>query len=126
MKLLFDEDVSPTLVQAVNVRGYEATSVRDRARLSQRDWLVRDLAVEEDRVIVTVNGDDFRQLLGNEPLHPGLIILRDATRQQAEQDLLTIIEYLEAQPDAPATYMVNRVIQLERDGTITDQVLPPL
>jgi hypothetical protein len=43
VKLWFDEDLSPTLVQVANEPGFEATCNRDRATLGSSDSALRRL-----------------------------------------------------------------------------------
>ena len=55
MKLWFDEDLSPTLVQVANERGFEATCNRDRGLLGATDAELRAIVQAEGFVLVTDN-----------------------------------------------------------------------
>lgn len=75
MKLFIDECLSPELARRINEGGeFEAIHPRDRGRLRDKDARVLQRCLEEDRVIVTENAIDFRKLIGNVELHPGMII----------------------------------------------------
>jgi predicted nuclease of predicted toxin-antitoxin system len=62
--------------------------------LRDPDHVVFARAVEEDRVIVTENADDFRKLAGGVDVHPGLIILPSVARAAAQQLMDVAIEHL--------------------------------
>ena len=62
MKLWFDEDLSPTLVQVANERGFQATCNRDRGVLGAKDAVLRRLVQAEGFVLVTDNATDFRPM----------------------------------------------------------------
>jgi predicted nuclease of predicted toxin-antitoxin system len=53
VKLWFDEDLSPTLVQVVNELGLEATCNRDRAMLGSSDPAPRRAVNDEGFVLVS-------------------------------------------------------------------------
>lgn len=59
MKLLIDENLSPSIAQALCIDGIDACHVRDRKMLGRLDSRVLDKALQEDRVLVAANVDDF-------------------------------------------------------------------
>ena len=71
MKLWFDEDLSPTLVQVAHERGFEATCNRDRDLLGIKDPRLRRIVQSEDYVLVTDNASDFRPMYRRDDIHPG-------------------------------------------------------
>jgi predicted nuclease of predicted toxin-antitoxin system len=75
VRLWFDEDLSPTLVQVAQERGFEATCNRDRAVLGINDPQLRQTAQREDFVLVTDNASDFRPMYARDEVHPGLIVM---------------------------------------------------
>jgi predicted nuclease of predicted toxin-antitoxin system len=107
VRFLVDENLSPRLAAVFNELGYDATSVRDRGRLGMSDAAVLAWAVEEDRVIVTANGDDFRELIGQVDLHPGLWILPSAATNPASKLLRKAAAFACAQDEVAAAYMVT-------------------
>jgi predicted nuclease of predicted toxin-antitoxin system len=114
---LVDECLSPELAQRLAKLGYDATSNRDRAKLGKLDSLIFEYAVQEDRIIVTQNADDFRNLVGNAELHPGLIILTANSIQKSWEQLERAIKHVSppTKLSASATGITEgQVIHLER------------
>jgi hypothetical protein len=109
MKFLVDENLSPRLAAHLAQRGYDATSLRDRGGLGKKDPAVLDMA-----------------LVGRVELHPGLVILPNAATEPATRLLDAIIDSMTAQEEAPASYMINRVVTADADGSIRAELLPDI
>jgi predicted nuclease of predicted toxin-antitoxin system len=78
-RFLIDENLSPQLAHHLRaVHGYEAVHVNEIGLQGGSDADVLARAVAEDRIVVTSNAEDFRQLGRRTPDHPGLAVLRDA------------------------------------------------
>lgn len=129
MRLWFDEDLSPTLVQVAQELGFEATCNRDRGVLGISDALLRQLVHSEGFVLVTDNASDFRPMYAREDVHPGLIVV-PAGYGRARQQTLTrdVISWivnaaLESNHTA-ADYMLDRLVEIEQDGSVTTYELP--
>jgi predicted nuclease of predicted toxin-antitoxin system len=101
VKFLVDEDLSPRLVRDLHNMGYEATSVRDRGRLGLLDHHVLEWAIAEDRIIVTANAADYRELVGNAGMHPGLWILPNVALDPASKFLRDAATLVEARMRSP-------------------------
>ena len=56
---------------------------------------ILDFCVGEDRVCVTNNAGDFRELVGSVDLHPGLIVLPNVARESQLQLLEQALEVIE-------------------------------
>ena len=127
LRLLIDECLSPSLVEAAIAAGHhESTCLRDRGLAGLKDWDVTAFAIEHDFTLVTRNAFDFRGggppspggLYGWQPLHAGLVCL-DAEDGFgfATQHLLFVhaLELLRENSD-----MVNQVLEVFRqaDGSI--------
>ncbi len=84
-KLLVDEDLSPSVAQALCAEGIDACHVRDRDMLGVKDHGVLDRAFEEDRILVTANVDDFVRLARKRELHAGIISIEDGGLYRDEQ-----------------------------------------
>jgi len=121
MRFFIDEDLSPALVQDCHQAGYDATCSRDRAMLSATDREVALLCMDEDRVLVTNNADDFLKLAEDAGLHPGLVVMPLATKGQERTWMATAIHSIEQQAEKeggePAALMVNHVVEVEDDST---------
>lgn len=126
MRFFIDECISPTLSRHLNESGlHDAVHPRDRARLRDPDHVVFGRAIEEDRVVVTENADDFRKLAGAVELHPGLIILPSVARVEAQRLMdLAIAHIMEANGERPQDLLVNSVLTITVDGHIRIDPLP--
>ena len=62
VKLLLDESLSPAVAVALVADGIDACHVRDRGILGATDPQVLERAFLEDRVLVTLNVNDFVKL----------------------------------------------------------------
>jgi len=69
-------------------------------------------------VIVTENARDFRALLADAELHPGLIILPAIDRDGTWRLLSKLIDFLTARGD-PMKIMVNHVAEIDVQESIT-------
>lgn len=129
MKLWIDECLSPTLVDEADARGYAAACNRDRGLLGVGDRLVFTRAADEDFIFVTNNEGDFRALCEASGAHPGLIVLPQSLRDDQRSLFRNVIDYIERQAgatgEAPRDFMVNRVVEADDDGCISDYELPP-
>lgn len=119
MRFFIDECLSPILARRLNESGeHEAIHPLDFGRRGERDDVIVEHCLVEDRVIVTENARDFRALLGGVDLHPGLIILPAIDREGTWRMLQMVIAFLVARGD-PMKIMVNHVAEIDLTGTIT-------
>ena len=129
MKLWFDEDLSPTLVQVANERGFEATCNRDSGVLGYKDPQLRPLVQGEGCVFVTNNGSDFRPMYAREEIHPGLVVMpgelaRDRQQEIARAGIDWIVDAAAEAEEIAADFMVNRLVEIDRHGACVVQELP--
>lgn len=128
MKLWIDEDLSPSLVAVCYGAGYEATSVRDRGKLSTKDHALAHVLLEEGWVLVTNNAGDFLKLAKSAGLHPGLLFIELGSAQQERNWLAAGIDHIATQADAanepPEQFMVNRVVEVDDGGACADYEWP--
>jgi hypothetical protein len=80
-------------------------------------------------VLVTDNASDFRPMYIRDDIDPGLIVV-PAGRGRARQQILTreVISWianaaLESDQHA-ADYMLNRLVEIDQDGSVTSYALP--
>lgn len=129
MKVFVDENLSPRLVSIGHARGYDTTCARDRGLLGAPDSHILEFCVSDDLVCVTNDADDFVDLVGNVELHPGLILLPMVDLARQQQLLEAALEFIQDQADAaeqgPRDHMVNRVVEIDREGTCEAFELPP-
>lgn len=128
MKLLLDENVSPSIASELWERDIDAIAIRDRGKLGLPDHEVVLLAIDEDRVIVTANADDFTALCGDEEIHPGLITMDSGTRDQQLAMITAALAHIASEAagksQSPDAFMVNRVVEVGIDGACSSYPLP--
>lgn len=130
MKLWFDEDLSPTLVQVANDHGFEATCNRDRGLLGTKDPDIRRIVQAEGYVFATDNTSDFRPMYAREELHPGLLALPAGDSRAHQQQLLRVaIAFITVRATAvsepTADFMVNKLVEVDGAGSCFASDLPP-
>jgi predicted nuclease of predicted toxin-antitoxin system len=121
LKLLLDENLSPTVALALRAEGHDVVHVRDRGLLGATDRQVLERAFTEDRVLVTANVGDFIKLATARELHAGIVVISDGGLMRDEQleVLRRSIQALSARADT-----VNLVLSVELDGGLNFQDLP--
>ncbi|HEX9836459.1 MAG TPA: DUF5615 family PIN-like protein [Alphaproteobacteria bacterium] len=124
MRLFIDECLSPRIAEWLNNSGqHDAVHPLHVGRRGEQDHTVLARCIDEDRVLVTQNAQDFRNLIGREPLHPGLIVLPALGRKEAYRLILRAIEVLACQGE-PGDVMVNHVLEVTTDGACTLYAMP--
>jgi predicted nuclease of predicted toxin-antitoxin system len=125
LRLFIDECLSPRLAERLNATGeHDAIHPLHVGRRGERDDTILARCIREDRVIVTENGEDFRDLVARADIHPGLIVLPVLPREEAHRLLLHALAFLAARGD-PMDAMVNHVLDVDRDGACRLYPLPP-
>lgn len=129
MKLWFDEDLSPTLVQIANELGFDATCNRDRAMLGSSDHALWRLVQAEDYVFVTDNASDFRPLYAGTDVHHGLILMPATVGRDRQQQLTrAVIGWISTAAGAayerPSDFMLNTLVEIDEAGACSAQQLP--
>ena len=124
MRLLLDENVSPSAVDPLAEAGHDVYHLRDRGLIGQPDHLIWRRAIAESRVLVTINARDFIRLAEREELHGGLITFPSGSRS-AEQ-LVLISRAIEAfkADQARGRDSINRWLDIGDDGQIRIMDLP--
>lgn len=117
IRLLTDENLSPTLVQLANERGFVCSHVSYLGFAGDKDWELRDKILDGDWTFITANSPDFRgprDAPGSKgeyadiTLHAGLICINapGGTNRAVQQAVM------------------NEVLnELEELGDLTNQVL---
>jgi len=75
VKLLIDECLDTSLVEIAHGAGHTADHVNYLGLGRWKDWQLMATIREQDYTFVTNNRSDFLGLHGQEPLHPGVIII---------------------------------------------------
>jgi predicted nuclease of predicted toxin-antitoxin system len=124
MRLFLDECLSPRVANELMAEdGYYVVHPRNQGGLGEGDHTVLARCVADDLIIVTENARDFRALAARADVHPGMIILPCLDRFAAKNLLKEAITYLRTLGD-PSDIMVNKVLEVEVDGTFELYNLP--
>ena len=112
MRLLLDENISPTLVRRLADLGIFAQSVPHVGLAGAPDAVVWTYATTNDMVVVTANVRDFLALAKLE-MHAGLIVLREGDLYCDEQfeRLAPVIRFVEASGDQDL--LLNKVVEID-------------
>jgi len=120
-KLLIDEDLSPSVAQALSAEGVDACHVRDRKMLGGADHRVLDRAFKEDRILVTANVEDFVKIARRRELHAGIVLIEDGGLVRAQQ-----LAVVKSAVDFIGEHdMANRVLWVRTDGSMEFEDVPP-
>ena len=124
VKFFIDESLSPQLATRLNLTGrYDAMHPLHVGRRGESDHAVLACCIAEDRIVVTQNARDFRKLVAQVEVHPGLIILPSIDREGTWLLLEAAIVYLEARGN-PIDVMLNHVLEVGSAEAITLETLP--
>ena len=102
----------------------------DRGLLGRNDPPLATAVTAEDFVFVTDNRTDFRALYDVPgDVHPGLIFIsgtdsRDHQQQRTRAAITWIIDKAAHRSTPPADLMVNKLVEMRPDETITIEWLP--
>jgi predicted nuclease of predicted toxin-antitoxin system len=124
-KLLLDENLSPTIALTLTREGCDVVHVRDRGLLQATDVGVFARALQEERILVTSDCDDFSKLARAAAVHAGLVFFEDGGLLRADQlrlarEALAII----SAELAAGRDMVNRVLRIWSNSSHVFESLP--
>jgi predicted nuclease of predicted toxin-antitoxin system len=124
LKLLLDENVSPSIARRFNDLGVDVYHARDRGLRGAADHVLWRRAFEEDRILVTINARDFVGLAERSGLHAGIITFPSGCAP-AEQFLLIerALQFLDSETNQGRD-AVNRWIEITHDGSLLVHDLP--
>ncbi len=105
MKVLLDENITQKSIPVLEKYGHNVIHVLDRYSAGESDETVFQLALNERRVLITLNGKDFIIFIppvADLPLHYGLIWLRgfQVTKKSYEKVMDIIGSFLEIEGDS--------------------------
>lgn len=124
MRLLIDENLSPSIVEKLAANGIYAAHVAHVGLAGKSDPAIFRHAFDNDFIVVTINAADFITLAAGCALHPGLIVLRigGLTSDEQWRHLAPVIEHLAKSPDPDA--MINQAIEVTGVGKFVRYKLP--
>ncbi len=125
MRFLVGECLSATYVAELGRCGYpDAVHPMHIGCFGVRDDTILARAIADDRIVITANGRDYRQLVLRVPIHPGIIIIEPRIRTQSWLLIVAALAFIELQP-RPEDYMVNRVVEVSAATRVSTNELPP-
>jgi len=126
VKLLLDENLSPSIAVALCNDGIDAAHVRDRGLNGANDAVVMERAYTEDRILVTANVGDFDKLAHARKLHAGIVLVEegDLLRDEQEKVVRQAIAAIDTE-FAAGRDMVNRALRISISGAKTFEMVPP-
>ncbi len=110
MRLLLDENLSPNQAAILRQHGHDALSVVDAGLSGQPDEKVRDLAIAENRVLLTLDSDFANMLRFPTAATPGVIRLKihPPTEQAIREQIQKALELLKDTPLAGCLAVSHR------------------
>jgi predicted nuclease of predicted toxin-antitoxin system len=123
VKLFIDECLSPDYAIRLGQLGHDAVHPLHIGRRGELDHTVAARCIAEDRAIVTENIGDFKELLGREAIHPGLIALPHGAKEEVWALLEMAIAFLEGEGGDPMDHLVNACLEFV-DGRVMLTPLP--
>lgn len=120
VKFLIDECLSKELRVVAWEFGYEAEAMQHFRMTNLLDEQLHPLVMEGDFTLVTNNRDDWRALLGDEEVHPGLVVIIPNVPRPRQVELFT--RALVAMADLDD--LVNMVVEVDWTGQVTSAPLP--
>jgi predicted nuclease of predicted toxin-antitoxin system len=102
LRILLDENLSPSVAYRLSELGFDVVPQRDRGLLGKKDWALFQYCREQDLVLCTNNAPDFRKehgrCLARGESHPGILVVSDT---RADPTYWALRQYLETHsPDS--------------------------
>ena len=122
LKLLLDENLSPSLVHRLAEAGLVAEHIVHVGRSGLSDPELWTFALARDAVVVTINAKDFLNLAATSEVHAGLIVLRSQGLDRVSQwDWLEpVVRHLLETGEA----LVNEAAVVQGPGKFTIGAIP--
>lgn len=123
LRLMLDENLSPTLVAPLWEYEVDTIHVRDRDLLGSEDHVLWRYASVEARTFVTINQGDFCRLASNEIGHPGLIVVPGGAKRDEQLDcVLAAVEWARTANDNLNPF-ANRLVEVSLIGEVAYEEL---
>jgi predicted nuclease of predicted toxin-antitoxin system len=90
VKFLIDECLHTSLVEVAHAAGHLADHVNYLGLGSSKDWQLMATIRAQDYTFVTNNRSDFLDLHGQEPLHPGVVIIVPNVTPVRQRELFAV------------------------------------
>ena len=115
--LLLDENTSPRIIKALWEQHLDVVHIRDRGLLGAADHILWNLAVEESRTIITINGKDFRRLAERTEVHPGVVVIPGGGDANSQLNfIMSAVNWMTSTNSELS--LSNRYIEINESGEI--------
>lgn len=115
MRIILDECVSPGIVAKCWEIGLDTIHVRDRDLLGTPDHELWRYTLQEQRVLVTINGGDFRKLAAATAEHHGIVIFPSGGTRAEQMDYLRTAFTYPGLSNAYGNPFANRVVEVSSE-----------
>jgi len=125
LRFFLDECLSHRLVDELTVQGHYVIHPVRHGGVGQKDHTVLQRCLADNLIIVTENGIDFRKLVGQQELHPGLIVLPNLPLHHARRLIALAVRQVQAMR-ANGQSMMNQIMEVTQAGDVSIREIPPL
>ena len=94
MKFLVDNALSPVFAERLRDAQHDALHVRDRGMQASSDEEIFDLAIREDRIVVSADTDFGTLLALRETARPSVVIFRRTSGRRPEFQAMLLLKHL--------------------------------
>jgi predicted nuclease of predicted toxin-antitoxin system len=118
LRLVLDENISPSIVPLLWEAGVDCYSIRDRDKLRISDHRLFANAIEEGRAVATINRADFERLARRSETHPGIIVIPSGGTRSMQYDYV-----MRAVSLTPSDNMTDRIFYVLEVGDVRVEIV---
>jgi predicted nuclease of predicted toxin-antitoxin system len=123
MRLLLDENISPSLPDELVKIGVDAVPLRDRGMLQATDYQVWRFAQDEQRAIVTINRKHFLPFAANAEHHHGVVAIPSGGRPSEQFTYITTAVDWATAANPLRRSFVNLLVNVYEEGKVEGRIL---